>query len=325
MKILDLVVHVLDKESGNVVLSHKGIAHDNVLSNQYFEKMFSKFLKTNYDEVPLRESLVLTNYLRQKESFLNMTTEIAMLYFDLVKKINKIPSGDLLFFRVLDEKLGESFGMFKLDYNTGYTHEISYNNDVLVNNIIRNNSILPSPSQNVKEGFIVSGDVVKIKEKNYQYEGGKWSLSSNLLKISNSTKSLEKIRMVEKAINETATNYAERDILTKPIAEKAVYESIKMDSTIDPEYVADSVFDGNEQAKEKFSKTLEEKGISGGVKVPNPQFFEKKYGKQKIKLGNGIEIVVPVDLLKNKDFIEFRTNHDGTMSVLVKNIDGLNL
>jgi len=50
------------------------------------------------------------------------------------------------------------------------------------------------------------------------------------------------------------------------------------------------------------------------------EISEKKYGKQKLKLSNGIELVVPVDVYRNPELIEFINNPDGTISVTIKNV-----
>ncbi|MCZ1331056.1 nucleoid-associated protein, partial [Enterococcus faecium] len=36
---------------------------------------------------------------------------------------------------------------------------------------------------------------------------------------------------------------------------------------------------------------------------------------------NGIELIVPVDVYRNPDLIEFVNNPDGTISVMIKNVD----
>ncbi|MFQ7235944.1 MAG: nucleoid-associated protein, partial [Enterococcus hulanensis] len=51
------------------------------------------------------------------------------------------------------------------------------------------------------------------------------------------------------------------------------------------------------------------------------EITEKKYGKQKLKLSNGIELIVPLDVYRNPELIEFTNNPDGTISVTIKNVD----
>ena len=41
---------------------------------------------------------------------------------------------------------------------------------------------------------------------------------------------------------------------------------------------------------------------------------------QKIKTDKGIEIIIPVDYMNSKEYVEFRNHPDGTISIQLKNI-----
>ena len=47
---------------------------------------------------------------------------------------------------------------------------------------------------------------------------------------------------------------------------------------------------------------------------------KKKFGKQQLMTDTGIEIKIPMEQYNSTDSIEFITNEDGTISVLIKNI-----
>lgn len=47
----------------------------------------------------------------------------------------------------------------------------------------------------------------------------------------------------------------------------------------------------------------------------------RKFDRQKIITGNGIEISIPVDYYKDTDKIEIISNSDGTITIVVKNIE----
>ena len=49
----------------------------------------------------------------------------------------------------------------------------------------------------------------------------------------------------------------------------------------------------------------------------------KKFSQQHLKTDTGIEIKIPMEQYENPDSIEFITNQDGTVSVLIKNINQL--
>ena len=71
------------------------------------------------------------------------------------------------------------------------------------------------------------------------------------------------------------------------------------------------------QAIEKVEKY---KVIDEPIK-PSSETTMKKYHKQFLKTDTGIEIKIPMQEYENKDSVEFITNEDGTISVLIKNVE----
>ena len=49
----------------------------------------------------------------------------------------------------------------------------------------------------------------------------------------------------------------------------------------------------------------------------------RKFGKQNLVTDTGIEIRIPMDQYQNKNRVEFITNPDGTISVLIKNVGSI--
>lgn len=72
-----------------------------------------------------------------------------------------------------------------------------------------------------------------------------------------------------------------------------------------------------------FEEEVEEQGLSSQTPMMREvrEVSEKKYGKQKLKLSNGIELVVPLDVYRDPELIEFINNPDGTISVTIKNVE----
>lgn len=201
MRILNVIDHILDKDSGNVVLSQKEIAKDNLEISKYVEKVIDKFEKSEYVELELSRIPMLEQFWNRRDDFQKLTEKFALDYFDSIKVNEKIPGGDLLFFNVELEDLSQMIGIAKLDYTQRYIHNVEYDEDVLVNNIVQNNSILPSPSQGVKNMLLIDGDKVQLREQQYTGASGKWLMSRDFLnvaavpiKVSNNVKQIKKFR-----------------------------------------------------------------------------------------------------------------------------------
>jgi len=325
MRILNVIDQILDKDSGNVVLSQKEIAKDNLEITKYVEKVIDKFEKSEYVELDLSRILMLEQFWNGRENFQKLTEKFALDYFESIKVNEKIPGGDLLFFNVELDDLSQVIGIAKLDYTQRYIHNVEYDEDVLVNNIVQNNSILPSPGQGVKNMILIDADKVQLREQSYTGASGKWLMSKNFLQVAAvPVKVSNDVKQIKKSIQKISEKYDdEDDFAVTSKTQQAIHDSLETDGVIDNDYIANMVFDKKEEAKAEFKDELAKKAIESVVAVPNANYFEKKYERQKIKLDNGIEINVPISLLKNRDAIEFETNPDGSTSVVIKNVGSL--
>ena len=325
MRILNVIDQILDKDSGNVVLSQKEIAKDNLEITKYVEKVIDKFEKSEYVELDLSRILMLEQFWNGRENFQKLTEKFALDYFESIKVNEKIPGGDLLFFNVELDDLSQVIGIAKLDYTQRYIHNVEYDEDVLVNNIVQNNSILPSPGQGVKNMILIDANKVQLREQSYTGASGKWLMSKDFLQVAAvPVKVSNNVKQIKKSIQEISEKYDdEDDFAVTSKTQQAIHDSLETDGVIDNDYIADMVFDKKEEAKAEFKDELAKKAIEPVVTVPNANYFEKKYERQKIKLDNGIEINVPISLLKNRDAIEFETNPDGSTSVVIKNVGSL--
>ncbi|MFC6180576.1 nucleoid-associated protein [Lactiplantibacillus daowaiensis] len=325
MRILNIIDHILDKDSGNVVLSQKEIPKDNLEVSKYVEKVIEKLFRSEYLELDLQRIPMLAQFWQGSDDFQQNTEKFALDYFEAIKVHEKIPGGDLLFFNVELDDLSHVIGIAKLDYTQRYIHNVEYDDDVLVNNIVKNNSILPSPGQGVKNMILIDQEKVKIREQQYTGESGKWLMSKDFLNIAAvPTKVSTDVKQIKKSIQKISEKYDDADdFAVTSKTQQAIHDSLENDGVIDNDYIADVVFEQKEEAKAEFKDQLAKKAIEPVVTVPNANYFEKKYERQKIKLDNGIEINVPISLLKNRDAIEFETNPDGSTSVVIKNVGSL--
>ncbi|VDG26329.1 nucleoid-associated protein [Lactiplantibacillus mudanjiangensis] len=324
MRILNIIDHILDKDSGNVVLSQKEIPKDNLEISKYVEKVIEKVWKSEYLELDLQRIPLLEQFWNSSDDFQQITEKFALDYFDSIKVHEEIPGGDLLFFNVELDDLSRVIGIAKLDYTQRYIHNVEYDDDVLVNNIVKNNSILPSPGQGVKNVILIDKEKVKLREQQYTGASGKWLMSKDFLQIAAvPSKVSADVKQIKKSIQKISEKYDDDDFAVTSTTQQAIHDSIEKDGVIDNDFIANVVFENKEEAKEEFKDQLAKKAIEPVVTVPNANYFEKKYERQKIKLDNGIEINVPISLLKNRDAIEFETNPDGSTSVVIKNVGSL--
>ena len=68
---------------------------------------------------------------------------------------------------------------------------------------------------------------------------------------------------------------------------------------------------------------LEKYNMEKEVVRPKSEATIKKFQKQHLTTDTGIEITIPMEEYKDPEKVEFITNPDGTISVLIKNIGHL--
>ena len=88
--------------------------------------------------------------------------------------------------------------------------------------------------------------------------------------------------------------------------------------------MADKIFEKQPEVKQEFKEKIEKYGFKDEPVSCQTKTATKKLEKQTIKTETGIEINIPVEQYGNKEAIEFITNADGTISLIIKNIYGIN-
>jgi len=133
----------------------------------------------------------------------------------------------------------------------------------------------------------------------------------------------ENVRVIKKAAEKIGAKFENQKHDVIADVKEAVYDIVEESGQIDAKVVAQKVFKDNVSAQMAFQEEVVEKGYVDQAPLLKDvrEITEKKYGKQKLKLSNGIELIVPLDVYRNPELIEFVNNPDGTISVTIKNVD----
>lgn len=323
MEIREAILHVLDLEASSLICSQQELNLGDYAVKTYLEGVMKKFDNSDFKTGLLDETNELFATISNETiSFIEKSEAIAQKFYDCVVQGEEIPSGDLLYFRA-EQEFEEYIGIFKLNYKPSYTHFVEYADDKMLNNIIINKTILPNVTQKVEEGVLInlSQKTFNLVEKKYKFDGRKVNYFSEILLKTEATPTVqENIKIVKKAVKEIADKYNEEKYVSLSNIQQAVYESIESEGKISNERIAEAVFENNISAKAEYIERVERTNFDEDIPVNVPK-YEKKYSKQKLKLANGIEMIIPVDVYKNTDLIEFINNPDGTISVMIKNVD----
>jgi hypothetical protein len=132
-----------------------------------------------------------------------------------------------------------------------------------------------------------------------------------------------RMKIVEKAVDQINHKYFE-DNIEKQLETKAVIEQqIREEGAVTPTVIAEKLYDEYPTVREEFTQKLEKYNMVDEEVRPRAEATVRKFRKQYLKTDTGIEINIPMDEYNNNDNVEFITNPDGTISIMIKNISRL--
>lgn len=320
------VMHIIDRETGTPVFSE----HELDLTTEYIRiyltnkinKLSTAQTKTG---VLVQESDFVEKISGIASEFIPKSQQLVQYWYDIYSGSEDGPSADLLVV-LYEEDTVLHLALLKLNYKENYTHFVDYENEAVYNKLIINRAILPSKTQKPDEGLVVNLDTLsyELLEKRYEFSGEKlWYFSEKVIQSQPAPSLEENVREIKKAVKRIGKKFDEDEFELIASVKEAVYESIEETGTIDNQQIAEQVFKENISARMAYQEEVNEsKFVDKTPPVREArEISEKKFGKQKLKMDNGIELIVPLEVYRNSDFIEFVNNPDGTVSITLKNIE----
>ncbi len=324
MEIKKAILHIIDREAGSLICSQAELDLKEYAVKQYLDSVLKRLEKAEFKNGVLQEDSDFATILKNEAlDFIDRSTDMAQMIFDSLAISEDAPSGDLLIVELEELNGIPKFGLIKFNYKPSFTHHVTYLDDLMQNNIILNKTIFPSTTQRIDECCIINLETFELDiiEKKYSFEGqNRLFFTERFLQIDPKPTVTENLKIIKKAVKEVANKYNEEEYVSMSQTQQAVFESIEEDGTINKEKIAEAVFETNESAKQDYFDIINQTKFSEEIPSNVPK-YEKKYSKQKFKLTNGIELSIPADVFKNPELVEFINNPDGTISVMIKNVE----
>ena len=326
MYIKQAVLHILDKDAGNLFLSQEVMDLSHPMLRGYLDKLLGKVGKAEVKKAQLNATGFVVNLVTDaSKSLVEKSSELANKIFDVIAPAEMIPAADYLFFEASDDQDQLFFGMLRLDYSSHMTHFLSAEQGI-VNQIVAHHAILPTATTMPTEVFLLNVATLdyQLLEKQYVVEGKKTSyLSELVLEIEPPKAAPQQLKQIKKVVADVAKQYDEPSYLALATTQKVMLQQLEVQHEINAEEVAQAVFKDNLGAQEAVREILTKREVPNVIEVNNIPKYEKRYSKQKFKLANGIELLVPTDLYDDPDVIEFVNNPDGSISVVIKNVENI--
>ncbi|KAA8371996.1 nucleoid-associated protein [Leuconostoc carnosum] len=323
MIIQHAILHILDMNTGNLIASQGEMAVDNVGVVEYIEKLTAKV--SNGD---VKTGTLAPGYVKDKlaeSDFAHMTTDLATKLFGTIEAIETVQPGDLLSFQATTDE-GRLFGLLKLNFTPRYAHTVEYIDDRMVNNLVLNQAILPAATQSVEEAILVNLDTwhYQLLEKKYLIDVHRATyFSDRFLEIVPEVSVKENIQTIKRTVKNVAEqddDLPEHEVLA--MTQEVIYDALESGS-INTDMIAEKVFSDNISAQQQYKEKMTDKMVDKSIPVENTQKYEKKFRVQKFKLDSGIEISIPMSVYQDKNKVEFMNHPDGTMSLVIKDIDSV--
>lgn len=323
IRINNAILHILDATAALPVYSRETLH----LEDERIHDFIGKHIERIFEDQSVKLGKFMSGSQIQrhidniKEDFVDSSISIAEILYSLMEKYTEIPSGDLLISLVNSDNQNY-LAIIKFNYKEGYTHYVDYGDSGTSNKIVVNKVMFPSETQRNTEAALINLDdlSVKVFEKEYDIEGGKILYFSKLFLECNTDLSIkESIKVIRDVAKDITKRYYDDDFNKVSAIKEAIYDNLDSGS-IEVESVANAMFKNSPDIKNEYIERVESAGVNKIVDLDGKK-PEKKLTVHKIKMDNGIQLDVPVDIYRNKNIIEFVNNPDGTISIIIKNIN----
>ena len=325
-----IILHILDPSVGLPVYSEEEHPYsveilefmkthiENIFNDVNIKKSFFEYENNKVKDLCLEVS-------NNNDLFIEKTKLFGGMMYELLRQNVDIPPCDLIC--SLFKGDGRSYlGFFIFNYKTSYIHYVEELETGRLNTVIKQNVTLPNTSQKVDEFFIVDLEDYSIflKEKKYEINGEKeFYLSQYLLRSMDVLSEKSKIDIVNKVSKKIVKDFYDDDVIKLAAIKTAMVESVEQTDSVDVDYIKTEVFKNNPDVQRIYDEEIEKKGLVDKTINVDANLVKRIPKTQKLVMDNGIEIKVPIEYLTGSDTVEFLNNDDGTISVLLKNIRGI--
>jgi len=326
--IKNIIIHILDSSMSIPVMSMDEM-ETAIDINEFFATHITKTVNDDgikpcvFDEEYNMFLSYLKEYASNKTDFVSFTKQVAGQLFAIMSAHINIPSADLAVVKYRYRQK-DYLALLKLNYQNTYIHFTDYESNVNINTIIQHRTTLPNMGQKVSEGAIIDLEdfTVDVLDKTYELDGEKKQYLSKLFfKCHTKLSSKEQFNAVKSATNLVAKKFFDTDIEKKALVTEKLFENLDDNGEINLTAFAEEAFPASKEAKEVFFNSLEKKGIEEPKITMTEKTIQRSFDKQKIKTDEGLEIKVPMEFYNNPSKMEFVTEANGKISIILKDIN----
>ncbi len=322
------VVHILDGELGYPVFSEQELELtpdiNDFLRGHLYKVLAGDDLKKCYfaEEEPSEVYTILQSF--QEENLVSASRKLTKKLYAIMNANTAIPSADLVMLTF--QMQGKRYlALLKMNYKESYVHMTQQEETGNVNRIIRYQATLPMTGSRLAEAVIIDLQdySVQIVEKKYEVNGSKVNYLSELfLQCKASMSSRSRLAIVTRAMDQVNRKYFGEEPVKQMEAKSIIRQELEENQgVLRVGEISEKVYGSTPEIKEEFDAKLEKYHMEKAEVHPQSEQTTRKFEKQYLKTDTGIEINIPMEQYQDINQVEFITNADGTISVLIKNIN----
>ncbi|WP_297183403.1 nucleoid-associated protein [uncultured Enorma sp.] len=331
MNINHAILHIFDAQSAVTVFSEAELEFD----TRAVKSFVTKHLKRSRNAADNRPgsftqesafAAELKRYFFGERTFIDLSQQIAEFLCEQLSHAEKPSSADILVADFEDDEETRWFAILIMESRMAFMHEVANDAGTVAAKIARHHAILPAPTQKIASYALVrSRDLaVLYQDKPRTIMGADTQLIvDGLLQCTTGTSAKEVIDTVTRAVAEAAEEHGANAAVALAATKAAMVEQVEVDEELPPWDIVDEVFAEEPALQATVRQKLEEEHVPERVSVERAHAERPSVRSQKIRTDTGIEITFPVEMSKNSEYIAFKNEPNGLISIELKNIGAI--
>ncbi len=344
LRVAQAVLHVFDFDSGSTFFSQEPLDLSVRATRSYVQRHLRKTLsnaESRHGEFAPESGFAaeLERYLRGEREFVEFSQEIAQWFWEELRRAEDLEQCDLLVadFTDTDEAkvvAGSSdadvdaafdgpagkrfFAVMLLPRKQSFVHEVGGE----ANDICRQDSTLPNPTQKVESYLLVDAEnmAIDFHDKDRSIAGQKTQIiPDGFLQCTTQASSHEVIEEVNVIVQDLAEEYGLTPAVEVSKAKSVVARHADADEVFEPAQIGREVFEERPDLAERYEERVREAKLP--EEAPVRRGVANRLTKShRIKTDTGIEITFPSELTEKPGYLEFTTEPDGHISIVIGNV-----
>ena len=323
LEIQAAILHVLDGKRHNIVLSEQTLN----LEEPQLEKYVKRYVNRCRNDMRTKPGTFqegssfqegLQEYFRQEKSLAEFSAQACEKLISWFEN-EEARSFECLFADYREDDV-PYLAVILLEEQDTMTCFTSAETGQVTNTIRFGTSALPAFSKPVSSFALVnllSGEIAFVDE-------GKWKddhslLKEEVLQAESGYSKKEVVAAVKEIACAAAEECQENPAVVLSRVKNYISETVRDGQPLNTEMLAEEVFAEIPAMKETFLRKTEQKTLPKEVELPKAA-VSASMKKQKIRTDTGIEISFPAEYYRNPDFIEFRRQSDGTVTIEIRKV-----